>query len=389
MKIPLKYITRNFKSRKLTTGITVAGVTLVVFVLTAVLMMSYGIEKTLKATGSPDHIKITRKAANGEISSIIEGDVRNLIRTLPYIAHNAKGEPIISEEPVVIANLEIKSGGLSNICVRGVTEGVKDLRPEMKIVEGRTFLWGARELIVGTSIRKKFLNASIGDKIKIAGDMWTIVGIFSTDGSGFDSEIWGDATQLLSAFHRSTAVSSITFKVTDVNLFEQIRRQFASDKRLNQFEAEWEPVYFSKQSEILATFIKILGLVITIIFSVGATIGATITMYAAVANRTTEIGTMRSLGFSRRSVLSAFLLESLIISFIGWVIGTVLSMFLATQRVSTLNFSSFSELEFGFAVSPKIIITSLIFALLMGLLGGFLPALRAARLKIVDSLRSA
>ena len=387
MKIPLKYTLRSFKTRKLTTGITIAGIALVVFVFAAVLMMAYGVQKTLIATGRPDNVMIARKSSNGEISSIINGDTRNVIRTLPYIAKDSKGRPIISEEPVVVINLEIKTGGLSNITVRGVSPKVWQLRPQVKIKEGRMFNPSLRELIVGEAVANKFVGAQIGNTIKFAGDNWKIVGLFESNGSGFDSELWGSNDQLLNAFNRGSSVSTITFRMNNPNDFDQIKHEFNSDRRLVQFEPKIEQKYFEEQSEFLAGFIRILGIFITVIFSFGAIIGAMITMYAAVANRTVEIGTMRSLGFSRRSILSAFLLESLTIAMLGCVIGLIFASLLQFFRISTLNFNSFADLSFSFALSPSIIISSFIFAVFMGFLGGFLPSIRAARLNIVNALR--
>ena len=388
MKIPFKYTIRNFKNRKLTTAITVTGVALVVFVFAAVLMMAYGIQKTMKATGNEDNVMVFRKSATSEISSIIPPDIQNIISTLPYIAKKADGTPVISYEPVVVINLNKRSGGLSNITVRGVSPTVNVLRPQLKIVQGRMFNWGMRELIVGDAITKGFEGARIGDYVKFAGDNWKIVGVFTTDGSGFDSEMWGDALQLLNAFNRGTTVSTVTLKLYDPANFDKFKNAFESDKRLQQFEPQIEQQYFEDQSAVMSTFIRILGIFITIIFSFGATIGAMITMYAAVANRTMEIGTLRSLGFSRRSILSAFLTESLILSLIGGGIGLFLASFLQFFTVSTLNFGSFAELTFAFALSPSIIIISLLFAGFMGFVGGFLPSFRAARLNIVKALRA-
>jgi len=386
--IPIKYTFRNFGARKLTTGITVTGIALVVFVFAAVLMMAYGIQKTLKQTGSDDNVHVTRKSSSGEITSIIPGDVQNIIKTLPFIALRADGKPVISTEPVVIINLDIKSGGMSNVTVRGVSEPVFDLRPQVKITEGRMFRWGARELIVANGIHKKFQNSNIGDKLKIAGDYWTVVGIMDAGGSGFDSEVWGDEVQLLSAFNRGTTVSVVTFKMKDKADFSKVAEAFRTDRRLLEFEPEIEQTYYEKQSEAMSMFIKILGLVVTVIFSIGATIGAMITMYAAVANRTVEIGTLRALGFKRRTVLTAFLTESVMISVVGWLIGITLASVLSFFNISTINFASFSEVQFSFALKPSIILISLIFSLLMGFVGGFLPAFRAARLNIVSALRA-
>lgn len=388
MKIPFKYTLKNFSSRKLTTAITLVGISLVVFVFAAVLMMAYGIQKTLVATGSQDNVMVIRKAANGEISSLIEGDAQNVIRTLPHIKTGADGKQIISNEPVVIINLARKNGGVSNVTVRGVAPVAQQLRPQVKIIEGRMITFGLKELIAGRSINERFNGANIGDVVNFAGDKWTVVGIYDAGGSGFDSEMWGDATQLLSSFNRGNTVSSVTFKLDNVNNFESFKRAFEVDRRLQQYEPKIEQKFFEEQSELMATFIRILGIFITIIFSFGAIIGAMITMYAAVANRTVEIGTLRALGFKRRSILSAFMAESMMISLIGWAIGILLASVLSFFKISTLNFGSFSELEFSFALSPSIVITSLIFSVIMGILGGFLPSVRAARLNIVKALRA-
>jgi ABC-type antimicrobial peptide transport system permease subunit len=389
MKIPFKYTIKNFTSRKLTTFITIFGVALVVFVFAAVLMMAYGIQKTLIATGLPDNVLITRKAANGEISSIIEGEAQDVIRTLSHIAVNASGKQIMSKEPVVIINLEKLSGGVSNVTVRGVSDVIFDLRPQVKITEGRMFNFGLRELIVGSAVTSRFQGAKIGDVVKFAGDNWQIVGVFDSDGSGFDSEMWGDSQALLNAFNRGNAVSSLTLKLDNVNNFITFKKNFEFDRRLQQFEAKIEQKYFEEQSELMANFIRILGIFITVIFSFGATIGAMITMYAAVANRTVEVGTLRALGFKRRSILVVFLIESLVIAISGGIVGLFLASFLQFFNISTLNFGSFAELSFGFSLSPTIVISSLLFAVLMGILGGFLPSVRAARLNIVNALRAA
>ncbi len=388
MKVPFKYSLKSFTSRRLTTFITVAGIALVVFVFAAVLMMAYGVQKTLISTGSDDNVKIVRKGSNGEISSIIDGETQGIISTLPAIAKAQDGKPIISYEPVVVINLSKKGGGLSNVTVRGVSPISPELRPQVKIIEGKMFNPSLRELIVGESISKNFEGAQIGKMIKFANNEWKIVGIFSSDGSGFDSEIWGDAVQLLDAFNRGNTVSSITLKLDNPKNFDRFKKAFELDKRLQQFEPKIETKYFEEQSEFLANFIRILGIFITIIFSAGATIGAMITMYSAVANRTIEVGTMRALGFSRRSILTVFLSESILISIAGGLVGIVLAFFLQFFSISTLNFNSFAELSFSFALSPSIIISSLVFAVLMGIIGGFLPSVRAAKLNIVNALRA-
>lgn len=390
MKIPFSYILRNFTARKLTAFITVGGIALVVFVFAAVLMMAYGIQKTLVATGSETNVLVTRKSANGEISSIIDRQTANVMLTLPEIAHDAAGKPLVTTDAVAIINLNKKgeNGGMSNIAVRGISASAFAIRPNVKLKEGRMFAWGTRELIVGVAVSKRFVGASIGDKIRVSGDEWTIVGMMEGQGSGFDSEIWCDVGQVQQAFNR-TAFSTITFKSDNPENIQQMKMKFEGDPRLNQFEPEIERRYFEKQSEAMATFIRLLGIFITIIFSIGAVIGAMITMYAAVANRTTEIGTLRALGFRRGNILIAFLIESLLIAVCGGTAGILLASTLQFFSISTLNFGSFSELEFSFALAPDIIISSMLFALAMGVLGGFLPAMRAARLDIITALRAA
>ncbi len=388
MKIPFSYILKNFTARKLTALITVGGIALVVFVFAAVLMMAYGIQKTLVATGSETNVIVTRKSSSGEITSIIDRETANIILTLPELDRDAAGKLLVTTDGVAIINLYKKDGGMSNVAVRGVSPAVFELRTNVKLKEGRMFNWGSREIVVGSAITKRFEGAAIGSKLRFAGDEWVIVGMIESGGSGFDSELWCDIVQVQQAFNR-TAFSTITFKIASPDAIESLKLKFEGDPRLNQFEPEIERRYFEKQSELMATFIRVLGIFITVIFSVGAIIGAMITMYAAVANRTTEIGTLRALGFQRGSILVAFLVEALLIAVCGGFVGIVFASVLQFFSLSTLNFTSFSELEFSFALSPTIIFSSLTFAVAMGFVGGFLPSWRASRLSIIGALRAA
>ena len=388
MQIPIKYVLRSSSSRRLTTVITMLGIALVVFVFTAVLMMANGIQKTLRSTGSDDNVMVARKAAASEIMSIIDREAAGIVTNMPQVARAADGRPLSSKEVVVIINLgKLRAEGISNVTVRGVEEAAFQLRPQVRIVEGRMFNWGAREIIAGAGITKRFAGAQIGERIKFGGDLWNVVGIFDTEGSGFDSEIWGDLNQVADAFKRQS-LSTVTFRIKNPDDLNDLVNAYEADNRLQYFIPKREKKFFEEQSEMMAKFIRILGLFITVIFSTGATIGAMITMYGAVANRTVEIGTMRALGFYRRSILLAFLAEALVLSFLGGALGLGLASLLQFFTISTLNFGSFSELAFSFALSPSIIATSLGFSLLMGLIGGFLPAVRAARLDIVQALRA-
>ena len=388
MFIPFKYILRSSASRRLTTLITLLGIALVVFVFAAVLMMANGVQQTLRSTGSDDNVVVARKAAMSEIMSIIDREAASVIANLPHVARSADGRPLGSKEVVVIINLpKVGTRGISNVTVRGVEAAAFQLRPQVRMVEGRMFRWGAREIIVGEGITKRFIGAQIGEKIKFGGDLWDVVGIFDTNGTGFDSEIWGDLNQIADAFKRSS-LSTVTFRLTDPNDIANLVATFEADNRLQYFVPKREKKFFEEQSEMMAKFIRILGLFITVIFSTGATIGAMITMYGAVANRIVEIGTLRALGFYRRSILLAFLVESFFLSFSGGLLGLGLASLLQFFTISTLNFGSFSELAFSFALSPSIIGASLGFSLVMGLIGGFLPAVRAARLDIIQALRA-
>jgi putative ABC transport system permease protein len=388
MRLPVKYILRSSSSRRLTTILTMLGIALVVFVFTAVLMMAHGVQQTLRSTGSDDNVTVARKAAMSEIMSIIDREAAGIVTNMPEVARSGDGRPLSSKEVVVIINLpKLGAAGISNVTVRGIEEAAFQLRPKVRIVQGRMFEWGAREIIVGAGITKRFVGAQLGEKIKFGGDLWGVVGIFDSEGSGFDSEIWGDIHQIADAFKRSS-FSTVTFRLKNPDDMTELVSAFEADNRLQYFVPKREKKFFEEQSEMMAKFIRILGVFITIIFSTGATIGAMITMYGSVANRTVEIGTLRALGFYRRSILLAFLAESLVLSLAGGLVGLALASVLQFFTISTLNFGSFSELAFSFALSPSIIASALGFSLLMGLVGGFLPAVRAARLNIVQALRA-
>ena len=387
MSVPFKYMIKNFGRRRLSTFITIAGITLVIFVFSAVLMMADGVKKTLIATGEPDNVVITRKGSNNEITSIIPGEIQNVIATLPHIGKTPDGSEAISYQPVVVISISLPGGGMTNVTVRGIAQQTLQLHPNVKIVEGRMFNPSLREVIVGQSIANRFPEARLGGAIKLAGDSWKVVGIFSSDGSGFDSEIWCDYRQIQGAFNRGSSVSSITLKLDSPSDYGKFEQAFLADRRLQQFQLKPEKEYFADQSYYLSTFISVIGIIITIIFSIGAAIGAMITMYAEVANRTSEIGTMRALGFSRRSILTAFLFEAVLLSVTGGIIGIILASFLQFFSVSTMNYNTFSNLTFGFALTPSSIVVSLIFAVLMGIFGGFFPSARASRMNIVNALR--
>jgi len=388
MKIPLAYTWRSLWARRLTTILTLSGLALVVFVFAAVLMLAHGLELTLIETGSDDNAIVLRRSANSELVSQIERDGANIIRTHPEVATQPDGKPFMSGETYVIINLSKKeSNDMGNITVRGIApEGMK-LRPQVRLTEGKMFQFGTNEIIVGESIAKRFKDCEIGKQIRFGDANWIIVGHFDGQGTAFDSEIWGDVEQLMPAFGRPV-FSSVTVRLISAGAFEAFKARVEQDPRTQSAEVKREREYYREQSKLMSDFIKILGLVVTVIFSIGAMIGAMITMYAAVANRTVEIGTLRALGFRRRSVLGAFLVESLLLAILGGLVGIGLASLMSFVKISTVNFGTFTELAFGFALSPRIAVNSLLFSLMMGMIGGFLPAVRASRLNILSALRA-
>lgn len=385
--IPLSYIARNLWVRRVTTLLTAGGMALVVFVFATVLMMSEGIRATLVATGQPDNVLVLRKGAGAEINSGITRDKAAIIESLPGIATNGSGLRLVSKEPVVLNNLPKRSNGKpSNVTVRGTSLFGLELRPQVRIMQGRMFRPGTSEIIAGRAIATGFRGAGLGETLHFAQRDWLVVGVFDSGKTGFDSEIWGDAEQMMAAFRRN-AYSTIVFRLSDQAAFEKVNSTIAADPRL-QIEAKPEIQFYAEQSEALATFIRILGLSLSIIFSIGAVVGAMITMFAAVAQRVGEIGTLRALGFRRSAVLLAFLIESLLLSLVGGLIGLFAASWMQTVDISTTNFQTFSELAFQFKLTPEIVVNTLIFSLLMGFVGGFIPSWQAARMKIVDCLRA-
>lgn len=388
MKIPVSYIFRNLWTRKLTTMLTAAGMGLVVFVFAAVLMLDAGLKKTMVGTGSLDNVLAIRTGSETEIQSGVTRDQAGLLEAMPQVARNKDGDPMVSKESLVLISL-IKAGQEkgSNVVTRGVSPMGVVLRPQVRMIEGRMFRPGSSELAVGRNISREFNGAELGQSLRFAQRDWVIVGIFDGGGSAFDSEVWGDVEQLMQAFRRLN-YSSVLMQLAQADSFDALLKAIAVEVRLT-IDAKREQIFYEDQSRALSLFITILGNVLTVIFSIGAIIGAAITMYASVAMRTAEIGTLRALGFRRPSILAAFLGESLLLGLVGGLAGLFFATFLQAITISTLNFQSFSQLAFSFTLTPKIVLQTLVFSMFMGFIGGFLPAMRAARMKIVDSLRAA
>jgi ABC-type antimicrobial peptide transport system permease subunit len=386
--IPVGYIARNLVARRLTTALTAGGMALVVYVFATVLMLSAGLKETLIATGQDDNVVVIRRSSQTEVQSGIARLQAGIVESLPQIAVGADGRPMVSKEPVVLINLPKRATGKpANVVIRGVTAAGLALRPQVKLVDGRMFRPGTAEVIAGRSIASGFQGAGLGETLRFASRDWTVVGVFDAGRTAFDSEIWGDAEQMLQAFRR-TGYSSMLFRLNDPEDFDAVKSAIENDPRLT-LEAKREKRFYAEQSEALSRFISYLGTAISIIFSIGAVIGAAITMYASVASRTGEIGTLRALGFSRGAILVAFLGEALLLGLVGGLVGLAAASLMQALSISTTNFQTFAEIAFSFTLTPGIVVASLLFALAMGFIGGFLPAARAARMKIVDALRAA
>lgn len=386
--VPMTYIARNLWVRRVTTALTAAGMALVVFVFATVLMMTEGIRATLVATGQPDNAIVLRKGAGAEINSGISRSQAAVIETLPGVARDGEGRALLSKEPVVLNNLPKRgSGKPSNVTLRGTSPTGLALRPQVRLSEGRLFRPGSSELVAGRAVVRGFEGVQLGAVLRFGGRDWTVVGLFDAGKSGFDSEIWADGEQLMQAFRRQS-YSSVVFRLSDPQAFDATREAIDGDPRLT-LEAKRELRFYAEQSEALATFIGILGTSLAVIFSIGATVGAMITMFGSVASRVGEIGTLRALGFRRGAVLAAFLAEALLLSLVGGVFGLLAASGMQAVDVSTTNFATFSELAFQFTLTPAIAAQAMMFALAMGVVGGFVPAWRAARLRIVDCLRAA
>ena len=387
MGVPISYSFRNLWTRQLTTVLTASGMALVVFVFAAILMLAEGLRKTLVETGSYDNVVVVRKGSSSEVMSWVYRLQASIVETQPEVVIGADGQPLLAKEMVVLINLPKRGTNTSsNVVIRGIGANSLALRPQVKLVEGRMPKPGLSEVIAGRSIAERFKGGGIDETLRFGMRDWRIVGIFDAGNTGFNSEIWGDADQLMQAFRR-TVYSSVIFKLRDPSEFERVKRQIENDPRLT-LDAKRENRYYAEQSERMAQFLRILGTALTIIFSLGAIIGAMITMYSAVATRTSEIGTMRALGFKRMSIMGAFVIEALLLGLIGGCFGLFFASFLQLLTISTMNFQTFSELAFSFTLTFDIVWKGLGFSLVMGFVGGVLPAFRASRMNIVESLRA-
>jgi putative ABC transport system permease protein len=387
MAIPLIYNVRSVRARWTSTIVAVLGIAGTVGVFVAMLSLARGFKATLVASGSPDNALVMRAGSSSEMMGGITLDSIKVIQDAPGVARGSNG-PLITQDVVGVMPIPLISTGTdANVQIRGVSPNVLEIRKFVRMSQGRMFNPGMSEIVVGKNASKTYSGLTVGNKIDMAGGHWEVVGVFDANGSAFDSEIWTDSRVLNDILKRpSNIFQSATVHLESPSSFQALKDSLTSDPRLN-VDVTREIDYYAKQSTTMTTLITVLGGLVAAIMAIGAVFGALNTMYSAVAERGREIATMRALGFNAYSVVFSFLVEALLISFIGGVIGCLVVLPLNGLTTSTMNFQTFSNLAFAFKITPELLVKGIIFALVMGVVGGLLPAVRAASLPVATALR--
>jgi putative ABC transport system permease protein len=388
VKIPLSYNARSLLQRPVSTAFTALGIGLVVAVFIGMLALANGFRSALIRTGSAQNVLILRRGADSELSSTMDRQSISILSASPHAATGGDGRPLVSPEAYVVIPLPRKghdTTGLANVVVRGVSSAAWAVRSNIQIAAGRRPASGKSEICVGDKMAGRFDHTGIGEKLRFAGRDWTVACRFTAGGSAFESEIWGENEQVLPLF-RGENFQSLTFRLKDPGAFDEAKRALEGDKRVT-VDVYREADFYAEQSQLLGRILQILAIMITSIMALGAVFGAINTMYAAVAARSPEIAVLLTLGFHPRSVLASFLAESALIALAGGIIGALLALPINGIVTSTTNWASFSEIAFTFRVTPGLLLAGLAFAVIMGLVGGFFPARRAARQPVVQALR--
>lgn len=386
MAIPIKYNLRNLKMRKGLTGMTALGIALTVTTAIFLMALLAGLNRAFVNTGDPLNVLVLRKGSIAELSGGFDASLFPTLRELPGIAKDSHGEPMASAELVVVIVLPRKDGtGEVNVTVRGMMPDGLEMRPGVKLVQGRWFTPGQREVVVSDSIQKRFAHANVGDTIEFGKGPWTVVGVFDAGGNAYESEIWGDVNQMASDFDRQGGYSSAYLRATDAVSADALKHRVSDDQRL-KMDGLLEPEYYAKQTSSGAP-IKFVGIMVAVIMAIGSSFAAMNTMYAAVAYRSREIATLRVIGFSRPSILTSFVFESVVLSLLGAAVGIVLMLPFDGMTTGTSNAVTFSEIVFSLRMTPAVIGGAVVFAVIMGLLGGIAPAWQAARRDILTALR--
>ncbi len=387
MKIPLIYNIRSVRARPVSTAMTALGIGLVVAVFIAMLALANGFAAALATTGSDANVLVLRKGADSEMSSGLDREAISILTGSPHVARDPGGRPLASPEVYVVIPFGrmADTTQLANVVVRGVSDAAWQVRNNVVVLAGNRPATGRNEVCIGKRLVGRFPNTGIGETMHFAGRPWTVTCHFAAAGSAFESEIWGGNEQIIPAMRRD-GFQSLAFRLADAGAYDEAKRALEGDKRVT-VDVYRESAFYTKQSELLGNILRVLAILITAIMAVGAVFGAVNTMYAAVSSRAPEIAVLLTLGFRPRSILASFVAESAVIAAIGGVVGCLLALPMNGIVTSTTNWASFSEIAFSFRITPGLLFAGLIFAVVMGTLGGFFPARRASRLPVVQAIR--
>lgn len=386
MAIPISYNIRNMTLRKGLTIMTALGIALTVTTAVFIMALLAGLQKAFQSTGNPSNVLVLRKGSTSELTGPFEQASFNTLKTLPGIAKDKNGEPLVSGEITVVIILQRRDGsGEANVTVRGLMQDGLQLREGVKLVEGRWFTPGQREVVVSNSIRKRFYHSNVGDTMEFGKGSWKVVGVFDSGGMAYESEVWGDVNQMTSDFDRQGVYSSAYLRATDPIAADALKHRVGDDQRL-KLDGMLEPEYYATQTKSGAV-IQFIGWLVAAIMAIGSSFAAMNTMYAAVAYRSREIATLRVIGFSRPSILTSFVLEAVLLSLLGAIVGIVLILPFNGMTTGTQNQVTFSEVVFGLQITPQVVTIAIVFAMVMGLFGGIFPAWHASRREIVAALR--
>lgn len=387
MKVPVLYNLRSLRARPVSTALTALGIGLVVAVFIGTLALAGGFAAALVRTGSPDNVLVLRKGADSEMSSGLDRQTASIIASIPQAARGPDGRALVSAETYVVIPMGriTDTSAMANVVLRGVGPEAWVVRSNVVVTEGRRPESGRNEICVGAKLLGRFPHTAVGDSMRFLGRPWAVTCHFAAGGSSFESEIWGDAEQLMPAL-RGEVFQSVSFRLADPAGFDDVKRALEADKRIT-VDVHRESAFYAQQSQLLGSILRILAILVTSIMAVGAIFGAVNTMYAAVASRRPEIAVLLTLGFRPGSVLLSFLVESVLVATIGGVIGCLLALPLNGLVTSTTNWASFSEVAFAFRITPALLLAGMVFAVVMGALGGFFPARSAAKVTVVRALR--
>lgn len=388
MAIPLIYSVRSIRRRFTSTIVAVLGIAGTVGVFVAMLAMARGFRATLVSSGSPNNAIVRRAGADSEMTSAVTLEELRVIESAPGVMRSGSS-PLVSGEAVVVAAFPLKKTGTdANVQVRGVSPRALEVRDQARLAAGRFFQPGLAELVVGSNAQKSYRGFDLGASVRFGGGSWTVVGVIDAGGSAFDSELWCDANVLSQIYKRPQGIyQSITARLDSPAAFDSFKDSLTSDPRLS-VQVDREVAYYEKQSRVLTKLIRGLGFLVALVMGVGAVFGALNTMYSAVSERSREIATLRALGFGAGSVVVSFLLESLFIALLGGALGCLAVLPLNGFTTGTMNWQTFSHLAFAFSITPGLLLSGFVFALVMGLVGGLTPAVRAARLPVAQALRA-